>query len=53
MKEAVIIDAVRTPIGKFNGALKDVRPDDLAAHVIKKLLIRNPIDLLLKKYREE
>ena len=32
MSEALIIDAVRTPIGKHRGALKDVRPDDLAAH---------------------
>ncbi|MFC4767765.1 thiolase family protein [Effusibacillus consociatus] len=44
MREAVIIDAVRTPIGKYNGALKDVRADDLAAHVIRELLARNPID---------
>ncbi len=40
--EVVIIDAVRTPIGKYGGALKDVRPDDLAALVIKALLERNP-----------
>ncbi|BCU80604.1 acetyl-CoA acetyltransferase [Polycladomyces abyssicola] len=44
MREAVIIDAVRTPIGRYNGALRDVRPDDLAAHVIRELLKRNPID---------
>jgi 3-oxoadipyl-CoA thiolase len=44
MKEAVIVDAVRTPIGKHIGALKDVRPDDLAAHVIRELLKRNQID---------
>ncbi|WP_078411396.1 thiolase family protein [Priestia abyssalis] len=44
MREAVIIDAVRTPIGKFNGALKNVRPDDLGAHVLRELLKRNPID---------
>ena len=31
MKEAVIIDAVRTPVGKHGGVLKDVRSDDLAA----------------------
>lgn len=43
-REAVIIDAIRTPVGKFNGALKEVRPDDLGAVVIKKLLERNPID---------
>ncbi|MCA0313151.1 MAG: acetyl-CoA C-acyltransferase [Candidatus Melainabacteria bacterium] len=42
VKEVVIVDAVRTPIGRYGGALKDVRPDDLAAHVIKGLLQRNP-----------
>ncbi|WP_199426165.1 thiolase family protein [Thermaerobacillus caldiproteolyticus] len=42
MKEVVIIDAVRTPIGKYKGALKDVRPDDLGAIVIKALVGRNP-----------
>ncbi len=44
MKEAVIVDAVRTPIGKHIGALKDVRPDDLAAHVIRELVKRNQFD---------
>jgi len=44
MKEAVIVDAVRTPIGRQGGALKDVRPDDLAALVITKLLERNPFN---------
>ena len=42
MREVVIVDAVRTPIGKYKGALKSVRPDDLAAVVIKALLDRNP-----------
>ncbi|MBI2896337.1 MAG: thiolase family protein [Deltaproteobacteria bacterium] len=42
MAEPVIIDAVRTPIGKHRGALSAVRPDDLAAHVIAALLERNP-----------
>ncbi|WP_044022752.1 acetyl-CoA C-acyltransferase [Bacillus sp. SG-1] len=42
MKEVVIVDAVRTPIGKYKGALKSVRPDDLGAVVIKALLDRNP-----------
>lgn len=42
MKEAVIVDAVRTPIGRYRGALKDIRPDDLGAVVIKALLDRNP-----------
>lgn len=42
MKEVVIVDAVRTPIGRYGGALKDVRPDDLAAVVIKALVERTP-----------
>lgn len=42
MIEVVIIDAVRTPIGRYNGVLKDVRPDDLGAIVIKAILERNP-----------
>jgi 3-oxoadipyl-CoA thiolase len=41
MKSAFIIDAVRTPIGKYGGTLATERPDDLAAHVIFKLLERN------------
>jgi 3-oxoadipyl-CoA thiolase len=42
MKEVVIVDAVRTPIGRYKGALKNVRPDDLAALVIRALLERQP-----------
>jgi 3-oxoadipyl-CoA thiolase len=42
MKEVVIVDAVRTPIGRYKGALKQVRPDDLGAVVIKAILDRNP-----------
>ncbi|WP_106496361.1 acetyl-CoA C-acyltransferase [Lentibacillus sp. Marseille-P4043] len=42
MKEVVIVDAVRTPIGRYRGTLKDIRPDDLGAIVIKALLDRNP-----------
>jgi acetyl-CoA C-acetyltransferase len=41
MKEAFVIDAIRTPIGKYGGVLSSVRPDDLLAHVIKKLIERN------------
>ena len=41
MKTAYIVDILRTPIGKYGGALASVRPDDLASHVIKKLLARN------------
>src|SRR5881398_3716788 len=42
MKPVYIIDSIRTPIGKYGGALSTVRPDDLLAHVIKALLLRNP-----------
>ena len=44
MKEAVIIDAVRTPIGSHGGALSSIRPDDLAALVITELVKRTGID---------
>ena len=42
MQSVYIIDAVRTPIGRYGGALSTVRPDDLLAHVIKAILNRNP-----------
>lgn len=42
MSQAYIIDGIRTPIGNFGGALASVRPDDLAALVIKTLVERNP-----------
>lgn len=42
MKEAYIIDGVRTPIGNYKGTLKDVRVDDLGALVISKLVANNP-----------
>src|SRR5918997_560623 len=43
MPEAVIVDAIRTPIGRaFKGSLKDVRADDLAAVPLKALVDRNP-----------
>jgi 3-oxoadipyl-CoA thiolase len=42
MKEAYLIDGVRTPIGNFCGTLSPVRTDDLAAHVIQSLLLHNP-----------
>jgi 3-oxoadipyl-CoA thiolase len=41
MKAAYIVDILRTPIGKYGGALSRVRPDDLAALTIKKLMERN------------
>ena len=42
MNTVYIVDAVRTPIGRFNGGLASVRPDDLAAHAIRELLARTP-----------
>ncbi len=42
MGNAFIVDAVRTPIGRYGGALSSVRPDDLAAHAITALVERNP-----------
>lgn len=41
MNKVYVIDAVRTPIGKYGGALSNKRPDDLLAHVIKALVARN------------
>lgn len=43
MSQAYIIDAVRTPIGKYRGALASVRPDDLAAMMVRALLARQPM----------
>ncbi len=42
MKDAYIFDAIRTPIGRFGGALSSVRADDLGAIPLKALMIRNP-----------
>jgi 3-oxoadipyl-CoA thiolase len=42
--EAVIIDALRTPMGGYRGSLAGIRPDDLAAHVISAAVERNGID---------
>lgn len=42
MKTAYVIDALRTPIGKYGGSLSSIRPDDLLALVIKALIQRNP-----------
>ncbi len=42
MESAYIIDILRTPVGKFGGTLAAVRPDDLAAHVMRELVKRNP-----------
>jgi 3-oxoadipyl-CoA thiolase len=45
METAVIVDALRTPIGRYAGALKEVRPDDLAALVVRQAVQRNQLDL--------
>ncbi|MGF6272620.1 acetyl-CoA acyltransferase [Massilia sp. UYP11] len=42
MTEAYIVDAIRTPIGRYGGALKDVRADDLGAVPLRELMQRNP-----------
>ncbi|MBP6722070.1 MAG: 3-oxoadipyl-CoA thiolase, partial [Bacteroidia bacterium] len=42
MKTAYIVDAVRTPIGRYAGSLSHIRPDDMLALVIKALIQRNP-----------
>ncbi len=44
MTEAYICDAIRTPIGRYGGALSSIRADDLAAIPIKALIDRNPND---------
>ena len=44
MTDAVIVDAVRTPLGRRNGALKDWHPVDLAAHTLRALVERNDLD---------
>src|SRR5579872_2103020 len=43
-REVVVVDAVRTPIGRYGGALAEVRPDDLAAVVLKSLIERSGFD---------
>lgn len=42
VRDVYVVDAVRTPIGKFGGAFAGVRPDDLAAHVVRALVDRTP-----------
>lgn len=44
MREVYLVDACRTPIGRYGGALAAVRPDDLAAHVIRALVARTGVD---------
>lgn len=42
LRSIYVIDAVRTPIGRYRGALATIRPDDLAAHVVRALVDRQP-----------
>lgn len=42
LRDVYVVDAVRTPVGKYGGALAGVRPDDLAAHVVRALADRSP-----------
>ncbi len=44
MPEAFVVDAIRTPMGAYRGALSSVRPDDLAAHVIRTVVERSGVD---------
>ncbi|HKQ47399.1 MAG TPA: acetyl-CoA C-acyltransferase [Phycisphaerae bacterium] len=47
MRQAVVVECLRTPIGRYRGALAAVRPDDLGALVIKELIARTKIDPVL------
>src|SRR4249920_1070805 len=42
MSASYVLDAVRTPFGRYGGGLSEVRPDDLATHVVRELLRRSP-----------
>lgn len=42
LRDVYVVDAVRTPVGKYGGALSGIRPDDLAAHVLRELVDRTP-----------
>ncbi|MFX1564025.1 MAG: thiolase family protein [Promethearchaeota archaeon] len=44
LREAVIVDAIRTPIGKRNGAFAKTRPDELASHVLREIVKRTKVD---------
>ena len=47
MRKTAIVAAVRTPIGRYGGALSSIRPDDLAAHVLRALIDRSGLDVSL------
>jgi acetyl-CoA acetyltransferase len=41
----VVVDGLRTPFGRYAGVLREVRPDDMAAHVIRALLERTGVEV--------
>ncbi|RFU68145.1 thiolase family protein [Peribacillus saganii] len=47
MREVVIVEGIRTPVGRRNGVLKDIRPDDLAAEVLRELVNKTGIEPVL------
>ncbi|HLW60880.1 MAG TPA: acetyl-CoA C-acyltransferase [bacterium] len=47
MRDVVIVDGIRTAIGRYAGALREVRPDDLAAQVVQAIVQRNTVDPLV------
>jgi 3-oxoadipyl-CoA thiolase len=47
MRDVVIVDGIRTAIGRYAGALREIRPDDLAAQVVQAIVQRNTIDPLV------
>jgi 3-oxoadipyl-CoA thiolase len=52
MRDVFVVDAVRTPMGRYGGVLSGVRPDDMAAHVIEAIVARNsvPVDQIADVY---
>ena len=47
MKPVYIVEPVRTPVGKYGGALRSIRPDDLAAGLLRELVSRTQLDASL------
>ena len=44
MLQPVVIDGIRTPIGKLNGAMKDIQPEEIAAFLLQKICERSHFD---------
>lgn len=47
MLQPVVIDGIRTPIGKLNGAMKDIQPEEIAAFLLQKICERSHFDIRL------